>query len=100
MKCCGIDSRFVDNGPRLQYYFCDECRKEVNESTGIDLPEQVVADPVPPVYAPFVWTSRITSAPTTEVRVLMLQQAQNQILYLPDVTAFLEGSFLNLIALD
>lgn len=28
-NCCGRDARFVNNGRNLQYFFCDECKKEV-----------------------------------------------------------------------
>jgi hypothetical protein len=30
-KCCNKDAVWVDMGPKLQYYFCKECRKEVKE---------------------------------------------------------------------
>lgn len=27
--CCGIQANWIDNGPRLQYFMCGECRQEV-----------------------------------------------------------------------
>lgn len=31
-KCtCGEESVFVDNGPRLQYHYCKNCKVEVKE---------------------------------------------------------------------
>jgi hypothetical protein len=31
-KCCGFDSRWVENVPGKGYFYCGECRKEVAES--------------------------------------------------------------------
>lgn len=31
LMCCGQAARFVNNGPRLQWHFCDVCKKEVVE---------------------------------------------------------------------
>lgn len=28
--CCNVESKYVDLGPRLQYFYCGECKKEVN----------------------------------------------------------------------
>jgi len=33
--CCNRDARFVDNGPNMQYFFCDECRNEVLAPTDL-----------------------------------------------------------------
>lgn len=27
--CCGLESIWVDHGPKLQYFYCQECKKEV-----------------------------------------------------------------------
>lgn len=27
--CCGMDAKWVDNGPKLSYFYCGECRNEV-----------------------------------------------------------------------
>lgn len=32
MKCCGLDSIWVENVKDKGYFFCGECRKEVTES--------------------------------------------------------------------
>ena len=33
--CCGMPAKFVQISPRLEYFYCSECRKEV-----LDLPPQ------------------------------------------------------------
>ena len=35
--CCDKEARWVDNGPRLQYYYCDVCRKEVMPVQAVEL---------------------------------------------------------------
>lgn len=36
-SCCGTAARWIDNGPRLQYWLCDECKKEVTEPESAQL---------------------------------------------------------------
>lgn len=31
MTCCGMDAVWVNNGPRLEYWYCNECKAEVFE---------------------------------------------------------------------
>lgn len=28
--CCNVESKYVDLGPRLQYFYCGECKNEVD----------------------------------------------------------------------
>lgn len=30
-ECCGKKARWVNNGPRLEYWYCGECKTEVKE---------------------------------------------------------------------
>lgn len=36
--CCGKDAVWVDNGPKLKYFYCRECKKEVDDGTGLMVP--------------------------------------------------------------
>lgn len=33
--CCGQPATWVNQGPRLQYYYCKECKKEVPDTTPV-----------------------------------------------------------------
>lgn len=47
LYCCNQEAKYVDHGPNLQYYFCDNCRKEVCEPIRLDTPSD---DPYADVY--------------------------------------------------
>lgn len=37
MKCCDKEAKWIDMGPNLSYWFCESCRKEVEEKTPEEL---------------------------------------------------------------
>lgn len=34
--CCGQEARYINNGFNLQYWYCDECKKEVQEKMSVE----------------------------------------------------------------
>jgi len=34
LKCCGVDSRWVENVPGKGYFYCGECKNEIKEFVG------------------------------------------------------------------
>jgi len=39
LKCCGVDSRWVENVPGKGYFYCGECKNEVKEFVEINRSE-------------------------------------------------------------
>lgn len=46
-SCCGLESRWINNGPALQYFFCDECKKEVSSAVPAEELQGLEQKPTP-----------------------------------------------------
>lgn len=46
IMCCGVKARWVTISPRIEYWYCGECKKEVKEETAAEARKRLSSTPV------------------------------------------------------
>lgn len=65
-SCCGKKAMFIDHGPKIQYWYCKECKKEVpskdNSKISSEKTSEMTDDDIFALMAQSNWADAIANA--------------------------------------